>query len=457
MESFMKDFMMEDIGHKIDLSQYGGRKGVGTEHMIVALVDRVLSLLDQHPDKSAVILSGVDWASAFARGDPTTTITRFIRLELRPSLVPLLVDYFSNRVMTVKFNSAESSVIKLIGGFPEGSLIGQDSYIVASNDNADMVAPENRFKYIDDLEITEVICLAGILIDYDFLSHVPSDIGVEEQFLPPHETQSQQHLDAIQSWTDENLMKIISSKTNYMIISRSQENFTTRLSINGEKIDRKSVVKVLGVWLSEDAGDWSINISQICRKAYGRLSMLSKLKYAGVSKDDLIEIYCLFIRSRAEYCSVAFGSSITIEQANKLTNIERTCLRIILQEMYVGYIAACEMAGILPISERRQNRMLSYAKKCLKHPINSRFFPRNENLDVEPIIRHREPFKVNFARTESYKKSTIPTCQRLLNSYFSEHPDRLGGGTGPVVAGGQEQAGGEQERGAGAEGEEVGD
>ena len=63
LESFMKDFMMEDIGHKIDLSQYGGRKGVGTEHMIVALVDRVLALLDTHPDKSAVILSGVDWAA----------------------------------------------------------------------------------------------------------------------------------------------------------------------------------------------------------------------------------------------------------------------------------------------------------------------------------------------------------------------------------------------------------
>ena len=107
----------------------------------------------------------------------------------------------------------------------------------------------------------------------------------------------------------------------------------------------------------------------------------------------------------------------------------------------------------------RQNRMLSYAKKCLKHPINSRFFPRNENIDVEPTIRHREPFKVNFARTESYKNSTIPTCQRLLNSYFSKHPERLrgglglGGGGGQEQAGrGQEQAGERQEKRAGAEG-----
>ena len=30
----------------------------------------------------------------------------------------------------------------------------------------------------------------------------------------------------------------------------------------------------------------------------------------------------------------------------------------------------------------------------------------------------REPFYVNFARTEQYKKSAIPQCQRALNAYF---------------------------------------
>ena len=65
--------------------------------------------------------------------------------------MPLLIDYFSERKMTVHFNSARSSVIGLVGGFPEGSLIGQDAYIVASNDSAVMTEPEDRFKYIDDL------------------------------------------------------------------------------------------------------------------------------------------------------------------------------------------------------------------------------------------------------------------------------------------------------------------
>ena len=36
-----------------------------------------------------------------------------------------------------------------------------------------------------------------------------------------------------------------------------------RLSINGDVIDRKKVVNILGVWISEDEGDWRINMQEI--------------------------------------------------------------------------------------------------------------------------------------------------------------------------------------------------
>ena len=41
MESFLKDWILEDIHENLDISQYGGKKGVGTEHMLVCLVDRI--------------------------------------------------------------------------------------------------------------------------------------------------------------------------------------------------------------------------------------------------------------------------------------------------------------------------------------------------------------------------------------------------------------------------------
>ena len=67
--------------------------------------------------------------------------------------------------------------------------------------------------------------------------------------------------------------------------------------------------------------------------------------------EDLIEIYCLFIRSTAEYCSAVFATSLTIEQAQKFTNKERTSLKIILKDMYVSYNSPLEMCGLSSISE----------------------------------------------------------------------------------------------------------
>ena len=99
--------------------------------------------------------------------------------------------------------------------------------------------------------------------------------------------------------------------------------------MNNENLQRVSVIRILGIWLQEDM-KWDENTKQICKKAYARVSILCKLKYVGISTDDLITIYVLFIRSIAEYCSVAFHSSLTDEQENKLESIQCTSLRVTL-------------------------------------------------------------------------------------------------------------------------------
>ena len=41
---------MEDICAKIEIGQFGGQAGIGTEHLIVCLLDRILQLLDKNTD-----------------------------------------------------------------------------------------------------------------------------------------------------------------------------------------------------------------------------------------------------------------------------------------------------------------------------------------------------------------------------------------------------------------------
>ena len=72
-EGFLKEWILEDIEDALDPSQYGGRKGSGTEHLIVCYVDRVLKLLDSRQNKTAVIAAAADFVSAFDKTDPSIT------------------------------------------------------------------------------------------------------------------------------------------------------------------------------------------------------------------------------------------------------------------------------------------------------------------------------------------------------------------------------------------------
>ena len=141
--------------------------------------------------------------------------------------------------------------------------------------------------------------------------------------------------------------------------------------------------------------------------------MLTKLKYVGVNTEDLLEIYTLFIRSRAEYVSAVWHSSLTVEQSNKIENIQKTSLKVILGQDYLDYPTALEWTGLSELFVRRQNRCLAFAKSSLKYPVGAMMFPQNQEHDQD--IRNPECFKVNFAHTESYRKSAVPYCQRLLN------------------------------------------
>ena len=86
---------------------------MGTEHLIVCYIDRILQLLDTYTDRSIVIAAAIDWANAFDRQDPTKAISKFIKMGVRPSLIPLLASYLTDRKIQVKFNNELSDLFTL--------------------------------------------------------------------------------------------------------------------------------------------------------------------------------------------------------------------------------------------------------------------------------------------------------------------------------------------------------
>ena len=84
-------------------------------------------------------------------------------------------------------------------------------------------------------------------------------------------------------------------KSKYMLHTRTKEDFATRFTIDGYQIDRETATKVFGVWIGQDPSTWDINTKQIMKKTYISMSMLTKLKYAGLSRTKLLHIYALHV------------------------------------------------------------------------------------------------------------------------------------------------------------------
>ena len=69
MEKLVCKYVLEDMKVKMDPSQFAGQKGLSCDHYLVKMWHRILECLDRNDkgEKTAIIVSLLDWADAFPR------------------------------------------------------------------------------------------------------------------------------------------------------------------------------------------------------------------------------------------------------------------------------------------------------------------------------------------------------------------------------------------------------
>ena len=104
---------------------------------------------------TAVLATFVDWKDAFPNLCPTLAIKSFLDCGVRPSLIPVLISYFQGRSAIVKWHGKTSKSRKVPGGGPQGAYLGNLEYKAQSNNSANCVESDSRFKFVDDLTTLE--------------------------------------------------------------------------------------------------------------------------------------------------------------------------------------------------------------------------------------------------------------------------------------------------------------
>ena len=377
-----------------------------------------MTTLDNNSRKEtfAVIASLIDWNNAFPRQCPKLGIESFMKNGVRPGLIPVLVNYFQNREMTVKWHGCHSLPRKVNGGGPQGATLGLLEYLSQSNNSADMVRVSDRFKFIDDLSILETVNLLTVgLTSFNLKQQVPTDIPMHNQYIPSENLKSQEWLDMINDWTIQQKMVINEKKSKVLIFNYTKNyQFTTRLSINGQGLDVINSTKLLGTILTDNLS-WDMNTANIVKKANARMQLLRKVATFGTAQDELKDVYVLFIRSLLEQSATVWHSSLTEENRNDLERIQKTAVKLILGDRYKNYEQALSELDLENLDDRRTSLCKTFAQKCCKNPKTSNMFPKNQkmhNMDK----RKPEVYKVQHANTERLQKSSIIYMQNLLNA-----------------------------------------
>ena len=94
--------------------------------------------------------------------------------------------------------------------------------------------------------------------------------------------------------------------------------FTTDLSVNNKKIEIVKETKLLGTYITDDL-KWDKNTSEITKKAYKRMPILTNAAAFTSNRQDLKRVYLTYIRSVLDQSSVIWHSSLSQKNVKALS------------------------------------------------------------------------------------------------------------------------------------------
>ena len=332
--------IVQDMADKLDPAQYGNRKRTSISHYLIRMLHRILSETDNNSRGKikAILCTFVDWQEAYSRQSHILGVQSFAENGVRPSLLPLLTNYFQSREMRIKWHGILSQPRKMPGSGAMGSTIGNYEFDSQTTHNADCVPLEDKYKFVDDLSVLEVLNLVNIGISsHNCRQQIPSDLPTHGQVVDPNQLKTQGYLNKINIWTENQQMSISEKKTKSMIVNFTDKfQFHTRLQLKGKNVEIVEKTKILGTILTNTLS-WNENCSYLIKKVNARMQLLRKVWSFGSSCQEMVHLWKVFCRSILEQSCVIWDSGLTQENRNDLERTQKTFLKLILEEDYGNY------------------------------------------------------------------------------------------------------------------------
>jgi len=362
-------------------SQYGFRPQHSTIHAVNEFVDDTIESFDNNKLTLSVFL---DLSKAFDTIDHKILLNKLEWYGVRGVALEWFKSYLEQRKQYVQYKNSKSTTEIIPCGVPQGSVLGPLLFIIYTNDLPNCLSYSKAILFADDT----TVYLSSSNIQYLYRS-----VNLD--------------LESMAEWFRANKLSLNVGKTHLVVFKQCHTQIPENLNIKigNEIIERKNVVKFLGIYIDSKL-EWHDHIKYIKNKLNSSLYAMRKTKHL-LKKNHLLTLYYALIYPYLDYGITLWGSTHT-SYVNTLFIKQKKAIRIITGAKYNEHTNPLfKELNLLKLNDLYELKVSKYMYSLIKRTLPGPIMKiiTNNSLIHSHNTRNRENPHINTRRTNIAAKS----------------------------------------------------
>ena len=389
LESVIYRKIITFIRPRISLQQFGFLSNRSCLSQLLLSYSNIFESIENGQYSDVIYL---DFKKAFDTVPHSELLFKLWQIGITGPLWSWFQNYLSNRLYYVEIDNVTSTLLLVISGIPQGSILGPLLFIIYINDLPEAITSSSTYLFADD---TKLIHSVSTFYDQSL----------------------QSDLDSLSAWCHQWKLSLNPSKCSYIRFSLSHKETTVpNYSINSNEIQLVSTQRDLGISISSDLS-WTNHINQICAKAYRTLQFIRRSIHSQSPSQDLKRcLYITLVRSKLTYCSQLWRPHL-IKDIVMLETVQRRSTKFLLDNSSSNYKQRLSSLDLLPLMYWLEIQDILLLIKNLQNPgDNFNIYDHISFASSNTRSATTNKLKYNYRQTTATRHYYFNRVVRLWNS-----------------------------------------